>query len=304
MKQYLDLVNDILDNGNVRDDRTKVGTISVFGRQLRFNLSEGFPMVTTKRVFIRGIIEELLWFIRGETNIQSLLDNKVHIWDDWATEKGDIGPLYGAQWRGWKGKPMSSHHSGIIRERHDQIADLIDGLKSKPFSRRHIVSAWNVEYLPDETISPQENALLGKMALAPCHCFFQFYVEEVFNDGSIVLDMRTGKPRRKLSCQLYQRSMDVALGGPFNIASYALLTMMVAHCVDMTPGDFIHTIGDAHIYLNHVEPLTQIQCKREPYPLPQLKIRTTNKDIFTLKGIDFDLVDYVSHGPVSYQIAV
>lgn len=304
MKQYLDLINDILDNGSVRSDRTGTGTVGVFGRQLRFDLSEGFPLVTTKKVFLRGIIEELLWFLRGETNIQSLLDKDVHIWDDWATEKGEIGPLYGPQWRAWKGKAASSYHTGLNRERIDQISALIEGLKNKPFSRRHIVSAWNVEDLPDESISPQDNVRLGRMALAPCHCFFQFYVDDVLENGNPVIDRRTGKAMRKLSCQLYQRSADAALGVPFNIASYALLTMMVAQCVDMVPGEFVHTFGDAHVYLNHVETFLEKQATRKPFPLPQLKIRTDCTDIFGFSVSDFELVGYQCHPGVSYKIAV
>lgn len=304
MKQYLELIDRILEHGQVREDRTGTGTVGVFGHQMRFDLADGFPLVTTKRVFLRGIIEELLWFLRGETNIQSLLDKDVHIWDDWATEKGEIGPLYGAQWRDWKGKVYSNYHTELSRVQHDQISDLIEGLKNKPFSRRHIVSAWNVEDLPDESKSPQENARMGKMALAPCHCFFQFYVQDILEGGKPVIDQRSGRPMRKLSCQLYQRSTDAAIGLPFNIASYALLTMMVAQCVDMMPGEFIHTSGDTHVYLNHVETLSQVQLKRTPFALPQLKILTDCKDIFGFQATDFELVNYQHHPAVAYKIAV
>lgn len=292
MKQYLDLMQHILDTGTIRKDRTGVGTIGVFGGQMRFDLSEGFPLMTTKKMFLRGIIEELLWFLKGESNICYLLEKNVHIWDEWATPSGEIGPLYPTAWRNWSGKPTASYHTGLTREHHDQITNLIQGLKDKPFSRRHVVSAWNVENLPDESISPQENVKKGKMALAPCHCLFQFYVEE------------SEDKKRRLSCQLYQRSMDGALGASFNIASYALLTMMVAQCVDMEPGEFIHTVGDAHVYLNHVETLSNVQLKREPKRLPRMQINPEKKDIFSFSIEDFTLVDYECHPALSYPIAI
>lgn len=265
MKQYLDMLRHIMENGKDRDDRTGVGTRSVFGYQMRFDLNEGFPLVTTKKMFTKGVIYELLWFLRGDTNIQYLNDNGVHIWDEWADGNGELGPVYGKQWRFWD----DPNYNGFI----DQIAQVIHDLKTNPFSRRHIVSAWNVADLP-------------YMKLAPCHCLFQFYVQ----DG-------------KLSCQLYQRSLDAAIGGPFNIASYALLTHMVAQVCDLGVGDFIWTIGDAHIYKNHFDEVN-LQLSREPLNLPTLVLNPHVKCIDDFKFEDILLADYVSHPAIKMKIAV
>ncbi|MGE9312651.1 thymidylate synthase [Niabella sp. CJ426] len=264
MQQYLDLLQHILDNGTQKTDRTGTGTISTFGHQLRFNLQKGFPLVTTKKVHLKSIIHELLWFLKGETNIAYLKEHNVRIWDEWANEDGDLGPVYGKQWRSWEGKDGK-----VI----DQIADLINQIKKTPDSRRLIVSAWNVGELPE-------------MALMPCHTLFQFYVAD-----------------NKLSCQLYQRSADVFLGVPFNIASYALLTMMVAQVCDLEPGDFIHTFGDVHIYNNHIEQVN-LQLSREPYPLPVMKINPEVKDIFGFQYDDFKLENYHSHPAIKAPVAV
>jgi thymidylate synthase len=264
-------------NGTRKADRTGTGTLSVFGYQMRFDLGEGFPLVTTKRLHLRSIIHELLWFLRGETNVQYLHDNKVTIWDEWADDNGDLGPIYGNQWRSWP-TPDGQHI--------DQISQVLETLRNKPDSRRIIVSAWNVADLPDESISPQENARNNKMALAPCHAFFQFYVA----DG-------------KLSCQLYQRSADIFLGVPFNIASYALLTMMVAQVSGLQPGDFIHTLGDAHLYLNHLEQADE-QLSRKPYPLPTMKINPAIDNLFDFRFEDFELVDYQYHPHIKAPVAV
>jgi thymidylate synthase len=264
MKQYLDLLKHVKENGTIKKDRTGTGTKSVFGYQMRFDLSEGFPCVTTKKPHLRSIIYELLWFLRGETNIKYLQDNGVKIWDEWADENGDLGHVYGYQWRSW---PAAD--GGTI----DQITNLINGLKNNPDSRRHIVSAWNV-------------ADIDYMALPPCHSFFQFYVA----DG-------------KLSCQLYQRSADLFLGVPFNIASYALLTMMVAQVTGYKPGDFIHTFGDAHIYLNHFEQV-DLQLSRAPRQLPQMKINPEIKDIFGFNYEDFELVNYDPHPHIKGEVSV
>ncbi len=277
MKQYLDLMRHVKENGTQKGDRTGTGTKSVFGYQMRFDLSAGFPLVTTKKCHLKSIIHELLWFLKGETNIQYLKDNGVSIWNEWADENGDLGPVYGYQWRSW---PLPSGGQT------DQISEIIETIKTKPNSRRIIVSAWNVADLPDESISPQENVKKSRMALAPCHAFFQFYVA----DG-------------KLSCQLYQRSADIFLGVPFNIASYALLTMMVAQVTGLKPGDFVHTLGDAHLYLNHLEQ-TDLQLGREPYPLPSMKINPSIKSIFDFKYEDFELVDYQCHAPIKAPIAI
>lgn len=277
MKQYLDLMRHVRDHGVRKDDRTGTGTLSVFGYQMRFNLSEGFPLVTTKKCHVRSIIHELLWFLRGETNIGYLQENGVRIWNDWATEAGELGPVYGAQWRAW---PM---HDGRAL---DQISEVIEQIKRKPHSRRLLVSAWNPEYLPDESVPPHENAAQGKMALPPCHTLFQFYVLE-----------------GKLSCQLYQRSADIFLGVPFNIASYALLTLMVAQVTGLEPGDFVHTFGDAHLYLNHLEQV-ETQLAREPLPLPQMRLNPEVTDIFDFKFEDFELVNYRSHAHISAPIAI
>lgn len=264
MQQYLDLLQHILDKGTDKSDRTGTGTRSVFGYQIRFNLEEGFPMVTTKKVHLRSIIHELLWFLKGETNIQYLKENGVSIWDEWADEQGELGPVYGKQWRSWQG---ADGHT------HDQIRELIDQIKKNPDSRRLIVSAWNV-------------GELSQMALMPCHTLFQFYVA----DG-------------KLSCQLYQRSADVFLGVPFNIASYALLTMMVAQVCGLKLGDFVHSFGDVHLYNNHFEQ-AKLQLTRTPFPLPTMKINPEVKDIFGFKFEDFELLHYQSHPAIKAPVAV
>ncbi len=277
MKQYLDLLRHILETGVVRDDRTKTGTRSVFGAQLRFNLAEGFPLVTTKKVFFRGIIYELLWFLAGDTNIQYLRDNNVKIWDAWADEKGDLGPIYGAQWRAW---------TAPNQEKIDQITQVIAQIKSNPNSRRHLVSAWNPAVLPDESISPQDNVRAGRAALASCHALYQFYVAE-----------------GRLSCLLYQRSSDCAVGQVFNIAQYALLTHMVAQQCDLEPGDFIWTGGDCHIYLNQIEGVRE-QLTRTPRPLPKLVIKRKPASIFEYRFEDFELVGYDPYPPIKFAVAV
>jgi len=264
MKQYLDLCRHILKNGVKKEDRTGVGTISTFGYQMRFNLQEGFPLLTTKKLHLKSIIYELLWFIKGDTNIKYLNDNGVTIWDEWADEKGDLGPIYGYQWRSWP-----DYNGGSI----DQLSRVINDIKENPNSRRLIVSAWNV-------------AMLDKMALPPCHCFFQFYVAE-----------------GKLSCMLYQRSADVFLGVPFNIASYSLLTMMIAQVCGLEPYEFIHTLGDTHIYLNHIEQVN-LQLTREPRPLPKMQINPDVKSIFDFKYDDFKLVGYDPHPHIKGKVAV
>lgn len=264
MQQYLDLLRHVRDVGTFRGDRTGTGTQSVFGYQMRFDLAEGFPVLTTKKLHLKSIIHELLWFIAGDTNIKYLNDNGVSIWDEWADEAGELGPVYGHQWRSWP-TPMG----GTV----DQLAAVLDQIKNNPNSRRHIVSAWNVADVDD-------------MALPPCHCLFQFYVA----DG-------------KLSCQLYQRSCDIFLGVPFNIASYALLTMMVAQVCDLRPGDFVHTLGDAHLYANHLDQ-ADLQLTREPLPLPTMRINPDVKDLFAFTFDDFELVGYESHPHISAPIAV
>jgi len=264
MKPYLDLLQHILDHGTKKTDRTGTGTVSVFGYQMRFDLAKGFPMMTTKKVHLKSVIYELLWFLNGDTNIQYLKDNGVSIWNEWADENGSLGPVYGKQWRSWETKD-----GRVI----DQITQVIDLLKKTPDSRRMIVSAWNV-------------GDLDKMALMPCHTMFQFYVA----DG-------------KLSCQLYQRSADVFLGVPFNIASYALLTLMIAQVVGLKPGDFVHTFGDVHIYSNHFEQV-KLQLSREPKPLPQIKINPAAKDILNFKFEDFELVGYDPHPAIKAPVAV
>ncbi|GGO68317.1 thymidylate synthase [Bowmanella pacifica] len=277
MKQYLELMRHVLENGVKKEDRTGTGTLSVFGYQMRFNLADGFPLVTTKKCHLRSIIHELLWFLKGETNIAYLKENNVSIWDEWATDEGDLGPVYGKQWRSWQ---------GVDGQVIDQIAEVIEQIKHNPDSRRLIVSAWNPAVLPDTRYSPKENAAMGRQALPPCHTLFQFYVL----DG-------------KLSCQLYQRSGDIFLGVPFNIASYALLTLMVAQVCDLEPGDFVHTFGDAHLYLNHLEQ-TQTQLAREPHPLPQMKINPQVKDIFSFTFEDFELVNYQAHPHIKAPVAI
>jgi thymidylate synthase len=264
MRQYLNLLTHLLESGNERSDRTGTGTLSQFGYQMRFNLAEGFPVVTTKKLHLRSIIHELLWFLKGDTNVKYLQDNGVKIWNEWAGEDGELGPVYGHQWRSW---------SAPDGREIDQISRLIEQIKSNPLSRRLIVSAWNV-------------GELDKMKLPPCHLLFQFYV----NDG-------------KLSCQLYQRSADVFLGVPFNIASYALLTLMVAQVTGLQPGDFVHTFGDAHIYNNHLDQV-RLQLSREPFPLPQMKINPEVKSIFDFKFEDFELVGYQSHPHIKGEVSV
>jgi len=277
MKQYLDLMRHVRDHGTVKTDRTGTGTKSVFGHQIRFDLAAGFPLITTKKCHLKSIVHELLWFLKGETNIGYLSQNGVRIWDDWATAEGDLGPVYGYQWRSW---PAPGG------EAIDQISQLIEMIKTKPDSRRLIISAWNPAQLPDESISPQANVEQGKMALAPCHTMFQFYVA----DG-------------KLSCQLYQRSADIFLGVPFNIASYALLTLMVAQVCGLEAGDFIHTFGDAHLYSNHAEQV-ETQLAREPRALPSLRINPAVKNIFEFKFEDFELQGYDPEPHISAPIAV
>ena len=264
MKQYLDLLREIRDNGVTKTDRTGVGTKSIFGHQMRFNLQDGFPLLTTKKVFLKGIIYELLWFLKGDTNIKFLTDHNVHIWDEWADENGDLGYVYGKQWRSWE-----ATDGRVI----DQISQVVDLIKNHPDSRRILVSAWN----------PAE---IDKMALPPCHCLFQFYVA----DG-------------KLSCQLYQRSADTFLGVPFNIASYALLTMMLAQVCGLEPGEFIHTTGDTHIYLNHLEQVNE-QLSREPRPLPKMIINPDVKSIFDFKYEDFKLEGYDPYPAIKAPVAV
>ncbi|OIQ03912.1 MAG: thymidylate synthase [Zetaproteobacteria bacterium CG06_land_8_20_14_3_00_59_53] len=277
MNAYLDLMRHVRDNGVQKGDRTGTGTKSVFGHQMRFDLSEGFPLVTTKKCHLKSIIHELLWFIKGDTNTAYLRDNGVKIWDEWATETGDLGPVYGYQWRNW---PTPDGR------RVDQISELVEQIKTRPNSRRLIISAWNVSDLPDESISPQANVEQGKMALAPCHAFFQFYVA----DG-------------KLSCQLYQRSADIFLGVPFNIASYALLTMMLAQVCNLQPGDFVHTFGDAHLYSNHSGQV-ETQLAREPFPLPTMHLNPAITSIFDFTFEDFELRDYQSHPGIRAPIAI
>jgi len=274
MKQYLDLIKHVIDHGITKEDRTGTGTKSVFGYQMRFDLSEGFPMVTTKKLHLKSIIYELLWFLKGDTNIQYLNDNGVKIWDAWADERGDLGPVYGYQWRNWNG-------NGI-----DQIAEVVETIKNNPDSRRMMVSAWNPSVLPDTSRSFAENVASNKAALPPCHAFFQFYV----SDG-------------KLSCQLYQRSADIFLGVPFNIASYALLTMMIAQVTGLGYGDFIHTFGDAHIYNNHMEQIN-LQLSREPRPLPKMIINPEVKNIFEFSFKDFNLVAYNPHPHIKGSVSV
>ncbi len=277
MQQYLELMRHVRDHGVKKTDRTGTGTLSVFGYQMRFDLAQGFPLVTTKKTHLKSIVHELLWFLQGDTNTRYLTENGVNIWNEWADDNGDLGPVYGYQWRSWPGPNNTSI---------DQITDLIAQLSTRPDSRRLIVSAWNPAALPDESLPPQKNVELGRMALAPCHTFFQFYVAE-----------------GRLSCQLYQRSADVFLGVPFNIASYALLTLMVAQVAGLQAGEFIHTFGDAHLYLNHLEQ-TERQLSREPYPLPQMRINPEVTDIFAFRYEDFELLDYQFHPHISAPIAI
>lgn len=270
MQQYLQLLKHIIDTGADKEDRTGTGTRSVFGYQMRFNLAEGFPLVTTKKTHLKSIIYELLWFLKGDTNIGWLKEHNVRIWDEWANEDGSLGPVYGKQWRSWQ---------GADEVEVDQVATLIEQLKNNPDSRRLIISAWNVADLP-------------KMKLMPCHCLFQFYTSPVQKNG-----------RRKLSCQLYQRSADVFLGVPFNIASYALLTMMIAQVCDMDLGDFVHSFGDVHLYKNHFDQ-ANLQLSRTPFALPKMTINPEVKNIFDFKFEDFQLKDYESHPGIKAQVAV
>ena len=274
MKQYLDLVNHVLEHGNEKGDRTGTGTKSVFGYQMRFDLSEGFPMVTTKKLHLKSIVYELLWFLKGDTNTKYLTENGVRIWNEWADENGDLGPVYGHQWRNWNSDDI------------DQIKSIIETLKTNPDSRRMLVSAWNPSVLPDTSKSFSENVADGKAALPPCHAFFQFYVH-----------------KGKLSCQLYQRSADIFLGVPFNIASYALFTMMMAQVCGYEAGDFVHTFGYAHIYNNHIEQL-ELQRSRDPRPLPKMVLNPDVSNIFDFTFEDFTLVDYDPHPHIKGKVAI
>ena len=264
MRQYLDLLEHVLEHGTVKSDRTGTGTIAVFGYQMRFDLSESFPLLTTKKLHLRSIIHELLWFLKGDSNVRYLQENGVRIWNEWADEQGELGPVYGVQWRAWRGA------DGQV---HDQISEVIEQIKVNPHSRRHIVSAWNV-------------AEVDQMALPPCHLMFQFYVAG-----------------ERLSCQLYQRSADIFLGVPFNIASYALLTMMVAQVTGLKPGDFVHTLGDAHLYNNHLEQ-ARLQTTRQPYPLPQMKLNPEETSIFGFQYEDFERAGYRAHPHIEAEISV
>lgn len=277
MKQYLELMRTVRDQGIKKSDRTGTGTLSIFGYQMRFDLAEGFPLVTTKKCHLKSIIHELLWFLKGESNIAYLKENGVSIWDEWAAPDGELGPVYGVQWRSWA-KPDGSTI--------DQIADVVEQIKTNPNSRRLIVSAWNPSLLPDERVAPDVNAANGLMALPPCHTLFQFYVLE-----------------GRLSCQLYQRSADVFLGVPFNIASYALLTMMMAQVAGLKPGSFVHSFGDAHLYLNHLEQV-ETQLAREPHSLPTMRINPEVNSIFDFVYEDFELQDYQHHPAISAPIAI
>jgi thymidylate synthase len=274
MKQYLDLVKHALDQGAVKGDRTGTGTRSVFGYQMRFDLSEGLPLVTTKKIHLKSVIHELLWFIKGDTNIDYLTENGVRIWNEWADENGNLGPVYGHQWRNWNSEGV------------DQLLNVIETLKTNPNSRRMLVSAWNPSVLPDTSKSFSENVANGKAALPPCHAFFQFYVA----DG-------------KLSCQLYQRSADIFLGVPFNIASYALLTEMMAQVCGYLPGEFIHTLGDAHIYTNHMEQV-ELQLSRDPKPLPTLKLNPNISDLLAFRYEDIEILNYDPHPSIKGTVAV
>jgi len=274
MKQYQELLTHVLDKGSLKSDRTGTGTLSIFGYQMRFNLEEGFPMVTTKKLHLKSIIHELLWFLKGDTNIGYLQKNGVRIWNEWADENGDLGPVYGHQWRNWDSK-------GI-----DQITQLVQALTTNPDSRRMMVSAWNPSVMPDTSMSFSENVARGKAALPPCHAFFQCYV----SDG-------------KLSLQLYQRSADIFLGVPFNIASYALLTLMLAQVCGYAPGEFIHTFGDAHIYNNHLEQI-QLQLSRDPRPLPKMILNPEVKDLFGFTFTDFTLLDYDPYPAIKGAVSI
>ena len=274
MQQYLELLKHIKENGTSKNDRTGIGTKSVFGYQMRFDLNDGFPILTTKKIHFKSVVYELLWFLKGDTNIKYLTDNGIRIWNEWADKKGDLGPIYGKQWRNW-------NNEGI-----DQIKLAIETLKKNPDSRRVLISAWNPSVLPDSKLSFSDNVANNKAALPPCHAFFQFYVS---ND--------------KLSCQLYQRSADVFLGVPFNIASYALLTMMIANVCNYKFGEFIHTFGDVHIYLNHMDQINE-QLDRIPKPLPKIKINPGIKNIFDFKYSDFELIGYDPHPLIKGKVAI
>lgn len=274
MKSYHDLLQRILTQGTPKEDRTQTGTLSLFGYQMRFDLSEGFPMVTTKKLHLKSIIYELLWFLKGDTNVKYLQENGVRIWNEWADKNGNLGPIYGYQWRNWNGEEI------------DQIRAVIETLKNNPDSRRMLISAWNPSVLPNTSISFADNVANGKAALPPCHAFFQFYVAH-----------------GKLSCQLYQRSADAFLGVPFNIASYALLTLMVAQVCGYKPGEFIHTFGDVHIYNNHLEQVA-LQLSRQPRPLPKMVLNPDIKNIFDFTFSDFTLLGYVPHPPIKGKVAV
>lgn len=277
MKQYLDLLRHVREHGSRKTDRTGTGTLSVFGYQMRFDLADGFPLITTKKVHLRSIIHELLWFLRGETNIAYLKEQGVSIWDEWATEDGELGPVYGRQWRNWPAPGGASI---------DQLTVLLEQIRTRPDSRRLMVSSWNPAELPLESVSPRENVREGRMALAPCHTLFQFYVA----DG-------------RLSCQLYQRSADIFLGVPFNIASYALLTMMIAQVTGYRPGEFVHTLGDAHVYLNHLDQ-ADTQLQRDLLPLPTMVLNPDVSDLFAFRYEDFDLRGYEAHPHISAPVAV
>ena len=274
MKQYLDLIKHVIEKGDEKGDRTGTGTKSVFGYQMRFDLQDGFPLVTTKKLHLKSIIYELLWFINGETNIKYLKENGVKIWDAWADKNGDLGPVYGSQWRNWN------------NEKIDQISNLIELIKNNPNSRRMLVSAWNPSVLPDTNKGFDENIMNGKAALPPCHAFFQFYVSN-----------------KKLSCQLYQRSADIFLGVPFNIASYALFTHMIAHVCKLDVGDFVHTFGDAHIYNNHIDQI-QLQLSRSPRKLPKLNIKRRVNSIFDFRFEDFEILNYDPHPHIKGKVSV
>tara|TARA_Y200000002_G_C22664423_1_gene657323 strand:+ start:617 stop:1504 length:888 start_codon:yes stop_codon:yes gene_type:complete len=274
VKQYLDLIKHVIEKGDEKGDRTGTGTKSVFGYQMRFNLQNGFPLVTTKKLHLKSIIYELLWFINGETNIKYLKENGVKIWDAWADKNGDLGPVYGSQWRNWN------------NEKIDQISNLIELIKNNPNSRRMLVSAWNPSVLPDTNKGFDENIMNGKAALPPCHAFFQFYVSN-----------------KKLSCQLYQRSADIFLGVPFNIASYALFTHMIAHVCKLDVGDFVHTFGDAHIYNNHIDQI-QLQLSRSPRKLPELNIKRIVNSIFDFRFEDFEILNYNPHPHIKGKVSV
>ncbi len=277
MRTYLDLLQHILDHGVEKGDRTGTGTLSVFGYQMRFGLSHRFPLLTTKKLHLRSIIHELLWFINGDTNIAYLNENGVTIWDEWANEQGELGPIYGAQWRSWPAPDGTQI---------DQLAVLLERLRTRPDSRRHILTAWNPAVLPDERLSPQQNASAGRQALPPCHTLFQFWVA----NGT-------------LSCQLYQRSADVFLGVPFNIASYALLTLMIAQVLGYRPGEFIHTLGDAHLYSNHLDQ-ARTQLTREPFEPPVMRLNPEVRSLWDFRFEDFELIDYRCHPGIRAPIAV